>query len=343
MSARSILILGVIALIALTLALIFSRPSSLPDEGANLPLVPGLHKIVNDIAAIDITAADGSIVATLRRERERWRVREMDGYEADFALVHDLLRDLASGQRVSERTSNPQWYDRLGLVDVGQPGATGVQVSFPEADLPAVIIGIPDTAGQGHFVRLVDDAASWLADRRIDVPTSTDRWLERAIMDIPARELSEVTVRHPDGDTVILRSAGTDSDDWVLMNVPDDREAAPMWQLRPLANGLSTLNMEAVRRHESVPDDAIRALFVTRDGLNFVASLFEDDEGGWVHFSVSAEVSASEGEELSEEESSVLVDAVAVDARLNEWQFQLTERKFENMTPRLESLLKEVD
>jgi hypothetical protein len=340
MNARSILALGIITLVTLTLALILTSTMEDTSPAASEPLVPGLRDVVNDVNAIDITAPDGSTLASLRRERERWRVVEKDGYEADFALVHDLLRDLSAGRRVDERTSNPEWYERLGVTDPGHGAGSGMQVSFPGTDLPALIIGNQDSAGQARFVRLAGESQSWLCDRSLDLPDTAVQWLERAIMDIPATELAEVTLRHPDGETIQLRSTGEGSEEWVLMNVPDGREAAPMWQIRPIASGLANLNMEDVARFESAPEDAIRALFVTHDGLNFVATLFEDDQGGWIHFSVSAEVSAMDDEDNAGEDlADTLIDAAAVDARLSPWQFRVSSRKFDNMTKRLEDLL----
>ncbi len=341
MNARGILVLGILTLVALTLALVLGRPLTTPPAPESEALVPGLRDIINDVDAIDVIATDGSSLVSLRRERERWRVREKDNYEADFGLVQGFLRDLASGRRLEPRTSNPQWYPRLGVADPGEPNAAGMLLRFPGTDLPGVLVGNLDNTESGRFVRLEGEAQTWLSDRRLDLPGSAVRWLERAVMDIPASELREVTLRHPDGDTVRLRAADSDGDDWVLMNVPDGREAAAMWQLRPVANGLANLNLDGVRRHEALPDEAVRALYVTRDGLNFVASLFEDEDGRWVHFTVSAEVSAAA--ELADEDEAeiaeILTDAAAVDGRLSPWQFRIPERKYEVMTRRLESLL----
>ncbi|TVQ33234.1 MAG: DUF4340 domain-containing protein [Wenzhouxiangella sp.] len=341
MSARGILTLGILTLIALTLALILARPGNIGDVVESQALVPGLREMINDIDTIDLVAADGAAVASLRRERERWRVQEKDGYEADFGLVHDLLRDLASGRRIEPRTSNPEWYGRLGVADISDEGGSGLLLRFPGSELPSLHVGVLDSTETGRFVRLEGEAQAWLSDRRLDLPTSALRWLERAVMDIPASELREVTLRHADGDTVRLRAASEDGEDWVLMNVPDGRDAAPMWQLRPVANGLANLNLEGVRRHQMIPDEAVRALYVTRDGLNFVASLFEDGDGRWVHFTVSAELSASAvpGEGDDEELPEIVTDATAVDARLSPWQFRVSERKYDNMTRRLEELL----
>jgi len=351
MNPRTIAILAAATLLALLLALALPGPGDAPSDGQGEALVPGLRDIVNEVDAIDVLGPDGGFVVRLRRDEARWRVPEKDNYEADFERVQRLLRDLATGQRADERTSNPDWYARLGVQAIGEPDSVGVRLDFPGSELPSLIIGQLDSTERGRFVRLADQARTWLSDRDIEVPTDSIEWLERAIMDIPATELAQVTVLHPDGDTVQLRPAGEETDDWVVFNVPEGREAAPMWELRPLTNGLANLQLEDVRRHDALPEDAVRALFVTNDGLNFVATLFEDegedasgdDEGGWVHFSVSAEVAASEGQELSDEAARISADAAAVNERLAPWQFRLPERKFDSLTKRLEDVLAELE
>jgi len=336
-----LILVGVTAL-ALVLALLLSRPETVDPEilGAE-PLIPGLREQVNDIDAIEVLSAGGSV--SLSRSDERWRVDDSEGYEADFELVYQLLRDLASGERADQRTANPDWHARLGVADPGNGASEetgGVRISFPNADLPGLIIGRSGPAGASRFVRLVDQDQVWLSDRDIDVPGDVLGWLLRAIMDIPASELAEITLRQPDGQVIQLLPADEQGSQWVLMNVPDGREAEPAWRLNSVANALSNLQLDAVQRYQDAPEDSSSALFVTRDGLNFVATLWEDDDGGWVNFSVSAEVGASDADAaLSEDEASASADAAAVDARLSPWAFQLPSAKYEVMTRDLEDLL----
>ncbi|MEE4638643.1 MAG: DUF4340 domain-containing protein [Wenzhouxiangella sp.] len=341
MSPRSVVMLGVVTLVALVAALIFT--GSRRDQGVAPAerLVPELRSVINEIDAIDIEAAGETVVARLRRDRDRWRVENRDGYEADFRRVHDLLRELAEADRAEPRTALEEWYPRLGLSDVESEQARGLRVSFPERDLPGIILGDRDETTGGRYARLVGQAQTWLTDQPLEVPPTAIGWLERSVMDIPASELTEVTIVHPDGDRVRLRPGDDDGDQWVLLDVPEGREAAPRWQIRPVANGLANISLEDVRSHETVPEDAIRALYVTRDGLNFVVDLFVDDDRGWARFTVSAEPDAVPvGQEVSDDERDRrLADAAAVDARLSPWQFALSTAKFETMTRRLEDLL----
>lgn len=338
MTQRQIVMLGVATLIVMLLALLLSgqRDSGL-DAGGGL-LVPGLREQVNELTALDIRAADGSLIVALRRDDRGWRVDNRDGFEADFRRVHDFLRELATARRAEPRTAQPEWHARLGLAEIGSAEASGVLIEFPGTELPALILGQQDAITGGRFVRLAQDDSTWLSDRPLAVAVSALNWLERSVMDIPASELTEVRIEHADGDRVRLRAADEAGDQWVLLDVPDGRAAGPRWEIRPVANGLANILLDEVRRHDgAVPEDAVRSTYITRDGLVFSVRLFSDDSGNWAHFSVSAQGAEDESEDGLNED--LLIDATAVDARLSPWQFALNPRKFEVMTARQESLL----
>jgi hypothetical protein len=251
---------------------------------------------------------------------------------------------LALARRAEPRTAQPEWFERLGLADIGTPEATGILIEFPGTALPSVILGEQDQTTGARFARLPGEPGTWLTDRPLAAPEQTLLWLERSVMDIPASQLAEVTILHPDGDRVRLRPADDEGDQWVLLEIPEGREAGPRWEIRPVANGLASIVLEEVRRHDgNIPEDAVRSLYVTRDGLNFVVSLSQDEAGYWAHFSVTAEPPVPGTEESGEQDDEpgrqLLIDAAAVDARLSPWEFGLHSRKFEMMTRRQEDLL----
>lgn len=389
------LLLLVVSTVVLAIVVAWlNRDQSGDASSAGQPLVPGLADVVNEIDAVDIVAPGGAVIG-LRRDQTRWRVPEKDNYEADFRKLLGLLRGLAEARIVEQKTANPDWYARLGVDDPGTFGATGRRVDFPGRELPSVIIGQTDSTGQRSFVRRAGEAQSWLIDRVLEVPADPVMWLERAIMDIPAEDIAEVVVRHPDGETVRLQRAGVEGHDFVLLDVPEGRKAGPAWRRTALGNGLRALELDDVKRFDGqIPDDAVRALFVTTDGLNFVVDLFRDEQGHWAHFSVSAEpepipadeaggtpvdpngtsdavdgdADAPESDpddaEAASEDPAVadsgpadvpdavqpttdpaaerLANAVAADARLSPWLFKIPERRYNDLTVRLESLLEAV-
>lgn len=363
MSARMLLTLGLGTVAALVLALMLvDRPGSSPEADGERPLLPGLADRINDVDALDIVAPDGETVATLRRERERWRMREKHDYEADFARIHDLLRDLAEARRLEARTDKPEWHGRLGVGAPGGGEGSGIAVRFPGTDLPALIVGKPDPAGIGRYVRLESEPRTWLTARDFDLPVDRMAWLERAIMDIPAADMRELTVRHANGDRVELRPGDEAGSVWVMLDPPADREVEQAWKLRQTANALARLNMADVRPNDAapVPSDAVETVFRTRDGMVFTARTFSDEEGSWVNFRVHRDDGQAASRKRSDEEAAAAgsesesgagaepgearvsereIDIVAVDGRLSPWQFALEDERFGHFRPTTEDLL----
>lgn len=349
MNARMLIVLSIatIAVLAATLMLV-DRPGDTADlDLVGEPLLPGLRDNVNDVDALDVIAPDGEVVATLRRDRERWRVDEKFDYEADFARVHDLLRSLADARKLEARTADPAWYGRLGVASPGEDEGAGTMLRFPGRQIPELIVGQPDQAGIGRYVRLGNQEQSWLTGPLPDIPLAVIDWLETAIMDIPATDLAAVTVIHPDGQRVELRPGDAEGSTWVLLDAPVEREVKPAWQVRQTANALSRLNMTDVRPNDAMPDDVVRILFRTRDGLDFTARLFAEGDTRWLNFSVAPTPERAldpEEDEAADDERQVAgdertIDAVAVDGRLSPWQFAIDPSRFEQMTRRLEDLL----
>lgn len=374
MNRNRFLMLVAVTLVAIVLVVVLDRSGDSGPGETPKTLLTGLAGAVNALDAIDVVAPGGEIAVSLRRDDERWRVAQKDGYEADFGQVLALLRSLAEAGVAEPKTNNPDWYAHLGVQDVGQGDATGRRIDFPGREIPSVIIGQIDPSGEGSYARRPDENQSWLLDAIIEVPVDPVAWLERGVMDIPSADIAAVVIRHSDGEVVRLDRVGDETDDnpaFVLRNVPEGRQAGGEWKRNVIANGLRALNLQDVRKFQPpAPDAATRVLLTTADGLNFVADLFELDDAYWVHFTVSAEsvvvpevaveddqsnaitasAAAAAGEAADEADANDsdasnqrLVNAVAVDARLSPWMFAIPERRFNDLTQRMDDLLEPVE
>lgn len=363
MNRNRVLGLAVATLLAIGLVIFLGNDAGEPVVESG-PLVPGLAEQVNAIEAIDIVASGGATAVQLRRDDDRWQVLERQGFEAEFRQVVDVLRTLAEAGRAEPRTDNPEWYARLGVAEVGSDEATGRRIDFPGTELPSLIVGQVDPTDSGSYVRIAGEAQAWLSDRVIELAADPLAWLEPGIMDIPGDDLVEITVTHPDGETLVLEKLG-EAGDWVLRDVPEGRSAGPAWTRNSLANGLRGLNLEDVRRFAPPhPESAVVTELVTADGLRFTAHSWreDDEETAWLHFTVAeagersmdadaieqdAEAAGEDhGEENDDAEARAaerLASAVAVDARLSPWAYAIPARRADDLAPRLEDLLEPVD
>ena len=90
-------------LVAVVLVAVLGRPDGPADDAVPETLLPALAGSVNDVEALDIVAPGGRVTVSLRRDDERWRVAQKDGYEAEFAQVLELTHGAVLAARVFMR------------------------------------------------------------------------------------------------------------------------------------------------------------------------------------------------------------------------------------------------
>ena len=318
-------------------------------------LLPDLEARVNDVAWLRFTAAGGETVATLQRTGDQWRVDEAHGYPADWERLRKLLSDLAQAEIIEAKTSNPQYYDRLGVQDVSLPDASGIRIGFSEeSGLPALIVGKTAQGRSGHYVRLDGAEQSALTDREFDMPESAEGWLEQDIVDIADAEVVQIDITHGDGERIRARKASADDEDFQLQGIPEGREIRSAWAVNSLAGGLSALTLEAVSPAGDFDwSAAVRYALVTADGLRIDAQLLSLDATGdqgeaesehWMRLEAGLYQTALESAvTVSEDPSDTNDRAGKINQRVSGWAYRIPKYKYDTMTKRMEDVLKTVD
>ena len=361
MTQRSIIVLAAV-LAALVLIILVGQRSAQPPGAELGPLVPGLQERLDAITAVTITGAGGAVVATLQRDDSGWTVAQRDGFPADVSRLRNALTDLAEAQRIERKTANPQFYERLGVRPIEDAEANGTLVSIAGLDEPIAII-IGDAAGTDYrYVRLQDDAVSWLIDRDPDVPDNTGEWLAAELLDIAGDRVQSVTVNHPDGEVVQVSRSSRDQTNLAVADIPAGRELLYDSVANVMGDVLEKLTLEDVELAGAEPDATpIRSVFKTFDGLVITANGFERDDSAWVSFSAAfdaeqaAAFAPAEADMAGAEDESGAVaapdagsdgseaDVAGEAARLNErlagWRYKITQFKFDQMTRNMDDLL----
>jgi hypothetical protein len=335
------------------------------------PLLPELQQQVNELDWLRFVGAGDAVIATLQRADDHWRVEEAHGYRADWGRLRALLADLAQAQVIEAKTSNPEFYARLGVEEVAAPEASGVRVEFGESSgLPALIVGKAAEGRDGRYARLQDEAQSVLIDRGLDLPAAREDWLDKTIVDIADTEVVEFEIRHADGERVLARKLSADDENFQLQDVPEGRQIQSVWTVDSLANSLSSLNLEAVSPEGEIDwSGAARFGLVTADGLRLDVDLATHaapeggDEGGaehWIRVQAgvyktaveSAVESAPPADGESAEEGNVEggnvegMDGAAgraaeINTRVSGWAYRIPKYKFDSMSKRMGDLLQE--
>ena len=380
MTYRTVTVLAAALVVLGALALIAQYDPQPPSPGGGL-LLPGLADDLDQVTQVAIMGAGSEPVATLLRgEDGNWSVAEKNGYPADVEKVHHTLISLAESRIVEPKTANPEFYDRLGVEDVGSGDAGGLSVTLSGTDSTAnVIVGDSEGAAQ-RYVRIAEQAESFLIDRDPEVGSETADWLATEILAIPGSRIARVTVTHPDGEVVSVSKADSEQTNFDVEAIPEGREL----QYASIANVMGTV-LASLRLQDveplTEPDVPVTVTeFVTFDSLAITAESFERDDEPWVAFraeyrppvetpdvetpdedsesdadadsesdSESEQVPATddasgEGDEGAGENDGVDVaaEAAELDQRLAGWRYRIASYQFDQMTRRMDDLLRDL-
>ena len=373
MTYRTVTVLAAALVVLGALALIAQYDPQPPAPGGGL-LLPELGEDLDQVTQVTVMGAGSETVATLQRGDEGgWTIAERNGYPADVEKVRHTLISLAEARIVEPKTANPGFHDRLGVEDVASDDAGGLAVMLTGTDTPVDII-VGDTEGASQrYVRVAEQAQSFLIDRDPDVGSETTEWLATDIVAIPGSRVSRVTVTHPDGEVVSVSKADSEQTNFDVDAIPEGRELQYASIANVMGTVLSSLRLQDVESLTESDDPVTVTVtvteFVTFDGLVITAESFERDDEPWVAFRAEyrppaeapAEDSASgaaadleaDAENTSDEIAAddaaedddgvdVAAEAQELDQRLAGWRYRIASYQFDQMTRRMDDLLRDL-
>jgi len=371
MTSRTLGILAAALVVLALLAVYGQRRDVSPPSRSGELLLPQLEASLDRIDRVRIATAGSETVATLERGTDAWTVAERDGYAADIGKIREVLRGLADAKIVEEKTSNPAYYDRLGVSDIGSDDARGVEVAAFAGDEPVVSVIVGDSVGGNHrYVRVGGEETSYEVDAKLEVPRTLRDWLDRTIVDVPSTRIASVTIEHPDGETLEISKKSSSQTNFDVHDIPEGRELSYAGVANSIAGALRDLKLDDVRQAADDAEDAPKTTttFRTFDGLVVVATTIERDGERWVRFSARAEAAASEssdeadagaaadgtaeaeaaaadnGDTADDDEASDAAErAREIQARVAGWEYRIPSYQTDQLTRRMENLLRAVE
>lgn len=257
------------------LVLLLPGRTSKVSEFDQQVLLPGFAEQVNDADRVEVITAGNITVATLQRQDDTWVVAESGNYPADWPQLRELLAQLARAEIVEPKTSNPEYFSRLGVSDVASDDsqATLLRISGTGLD-SAILVGNAAEGRAGQYVRVADGERAVLIDQTLKLPAGAKDWLQRDIVDISDAEVVEVEVTHPDGSVIRATKASADDADFALQDIPEGREVLSSWSVNSMANALANLQLDSVVPADTVDfSSATKFRLLTADGLEVVAEV----------------------------------------------------------------------
>jgi len=365
MNRRSLIVLlGVLVALA-ALAAIGLKERGAPSSSDGAAIVPGLAGALNNLERVSLVKAGGEAVATLERRGDDWVVAERNGYPAAVSKLRLALRALADAKILETKTANPDFYDKLGVTDVADAGAGGVAVTLtaPGTELPTLILGNAE-GSKYRYARRANEAQSYLLDKNPDFPRSISQWLEPQILDVRGDRVQQVTIKHPDGETVTVSKAARDAQNFDVAAVPQGRELLYAGVANVIGNSLRELNLEDVEPADAnAVEQPVQVEFRTFDGLVINMTGAERGDDAWVSFVASfdpeqaarfadpapaadgdagesAPEPAAEATASTESVPDSAAEAERINARVGAWRYKIAGFQYDQMTRRMADLLK---
>lgn len=381
MNAKSLTRLAIAAAVVIVAVVITKLAGDGDDElTTSGRFIEDLRERINDVETVTLTGAGGETIARLERGEDRWVVASQSGYPANFAKLKEMLFKLSESEIVEPKTSQAEYYGRLGVRDIDDEEAQGTRVTIEGLDEPIdVILGKVTRGGSsGTYVRRAGEAQSWLISERIEPDSKARNWLNRQIVDISSSQVHRVTVRHADGEEVTIQKASRDEDQFELVNKPEGRELTTEASPNRVANALANLRLEKVKPVDQIERGEPAAVTELQlfDGRTVTVNTYGEDDDTWMTFDAGYDQALAErfatnadnggddgadsgGEGDSDQASSAEsetgnvdgedgdddTDAQGLAKELNEtlegWAYQVPNYRYKNLNKRLEELLKE--
>ena len=307
---------GLVKLFAATIAVVglafwvntARHPETLETTGN--PLVPGMKAAINNITGFRVIGAGNQTLVSVNKNATGWAVAERDGYAADIDKVREFLIQLADATLIEPKTSNPDWYSKLGVSDVASTAALGVRLELDGLKSPVkTLIGtFNGQGGGGTFVRRNDEASSWLAKGSLVPEKSPSQWLQKNLADIPSSRVQRVEI-HQAGQTLVAAKSLPMEANFQIEGVPKQRQLKSEFEGNALASVLSSLRLDDVRKagadnlSEAVAPQSAR--YQTFDGLIINAVSRDQGEHHWVSFSATLDPVIAEANILREQQQAV--------------------------------------
>lgn len=313
-------------------------------EEALPELLPGVTSKLEGAAKIVVQRKDETV--TLERKDGTWTVAENEGFFADEEKVRSILSGFGRFKTIEKKTENPELFEKLGVDDPEAEGSSSVRVVLKDdagADIASAIVGRVQSgtgASQRRYIRVPDQKAAWLVETSLAADGGKDTFTLRQIADIdPARWAAIEVTTWKQPEVIAMDRATSDSKDWRVANVPDDKEITSQSSLEGYVRPYQRMSHAGVKQVGDFFDAyTSETLFSGRtwDGLKLETVMRADDAGDfWAKMTASVD----EGAEGYKEETKA--EAEKINKMTAGWLFKISRWASGSATADMASFLKD--
>jgi hypothetical protein len=289
MTSKRLSILAVIAVLAVVAGLWLGGRQTSPSSTESAALYPELKKELGAITDLRFVKAGGTPALEVKKGDNGWVVVDRHNYPADEAKLRKLITNLTEAKVLEEKTSNPESYKALGVEDIGDAAAGGVQIEIDGPKQPIkLIVGKQAQGAQSQYVRRAGEPKSWLVNKSIDTSSSADQWLRKDVIDVSADRVqsAEVSIDKSKPYSAVKKTRA--DADFAVEGLPKGKGLSSPSAADNFATALAGLTLSDVKAASDVKDPPnARATIRTFDGLVTEVTGWKKDDKHFVALKTS--------------------------------------------------------
>lgn len=317
------------------------RQTVLEARGGEV-VFPAFHGRPGDVDEIEVGRAGAGFA--IERRGDGWANAGLGGYPARAELVETVLSEIADLRYLEPKTARAALYPKLAVEDAG-PGAGSTRLTLRDGDGGVVADLVVGKAGPrtthadraGVYIRLPGRERAWLAEGTLDVHRDAAGWSDREIVDIDARSIRALTVRHADGEVVDLHRAEPGDRKLTLRNLPAGAVVAHQHQIDFMAGllkGLSFVDARAGGPSDPAVAPGFEATVRTDDHLRITLRAGSPAEDGSLWAAIGADPAVD-----AEASDHARAEASRIASRLDGWLVKLPRRISDRLNIRLRDII----
>jgi Domain of unknown function (DUF4340) len=358
MTSRRLLAFVVLALVAMTAAVLLANQRTQTSQSANDLLYPDLKSQADDVKAIRIFKAGDVRALEIVRSGDEWTLTERDGYPIAVAKARNLVRALTNAKVLEEKTSDPTKYSALSVEDVKGADAKGVRIELEGPTTPInLIVGKEGPGGKSSYVRRVGEEKSWLVSEQLSASPEAGDWLDKEIINVSADRVQSATVSVSGQKPYTASKSSRMEENFKVEPLSKGKELGGASAANSVASALMGLSLDDVQPKAKIATDkpSAQATFKTFDGLVVELEGYKHDDKHFLtlttHYDAALadqfRVKTADAEKTSEEPSNatqpsekVAEEAKSRAAKAGAWAYEIPQYKYDSIFRPLDELLK---
>lgn len=320
-----ILLASTAILVALAVILNSQRSAKNVESGEQALVLPELTDQVNTLDEISIISAGKEI--RLKKIDGSWRDSGRFNYPADLSKIKSLLVGLTNIRFAEAKTAKPELYKELDVDDPITADAKAIGISLKDSAgkvVADIILGRKKPGNPAsQYIRLSDQARSWLVKGQVQVETDASKWIDDLIIDIPKAQI-KTAILDTKPAVKISRDAA-DVQEFSLLNIPKNKKAKAASTMNVLAEAMQTLRLEDVIPAEKFnlsSKAAASAQFLTFDGVKVTVKVSQEQNKWYAQLVADTDETAAE----------VVTRKNEINQRLSPWVYIIRDYRAENFS-----------